>query len=143
MPCKRAAWIPQSQCNKDQTALQLLLVALAPAGGRRRARNARAQKSNIGVLIFLYENTRNGSCFFILVSTGGFKHSCWFVLQIPFEFSATPVCVEVQKAGGFELFRTEQTNSPLTHPSLLTGLCSFQHTWKTKIFHCDMDAAVV
>lgn len=54
-------------------------------------------------LNFLYEilgeNTRNGSCSFILVSAGAFKHSCWFVLQIPWEFCDTPVRMEVQKAG--------------------------------------------
>lgn len=37
--------------------------------------------------------------FFILVSTGGFKHSCWFVLQIPCEFSDNPVRTEALKTG--------------------------------------------
>lgn len=48
---------------------------------------------------FFGETMRNGSYFFILLSTGGFEHGRWFVLQIPCEFSDSPVCIEVQKAG--------------------------------------------
>lgn len=78
-------------------------------------------------MIFLGENTPNGSYFFIPLRTGGVKHGRWFVLQTPCEFSDTPVCIEVQKAA-FEPFRTEQTDFPFTLPTLvmgLAGLCPF------------------